>query len=93
VNKIISIADGEISEVGTYGDLMERNGAFSEFIRNNQLEESSSDEKTPKSLGRQLSTFHDPKSEENTDAEKKCKDSKFIEEEDIKSGQVKNFIV
>jgi hypothetical protein len=91
------MVNGKISEVGTYTELMEKNGAFAEFIRNNQLEESSSDNETiggnPKSLGRQLSTFHDPKSEENANDEKKCKDSKFIEEEDVRTGQVKNSIL
>jgi hypothetical protein len=71
---------------------MEKNGAFAEFIRNNLLEESSSDEETteenPKTLDRQLSEMSNAKVEENTKSENKCKDSKFIEEEAVETGQV-----
>ncbi len=33
MDKIVVIKDGEISEFGSYKDLIEQNGAFAEFIR------------------------------------------------------------
>ncbi|XP_048735267.2 multidrug resistance-associated protein 1-like [Ostrea edulis] len=93
MDKIISMVDGEISEVGTYTELMENNGGFAKFIRNNLLEESSSDEESTeerhKSPVRQLSAISNSKVEGNAKAENKCKDSKFIEEEAVETGHVK----
>ncbi len=33
VDQIITVKDGEISEIGAYKELIQRNGAFAEFIR------------------------------------------------------------
>ena len=48
-DQIITMKDGEISEMGTYSDLLQRNGAFADLIRTYmqefQEEEDSSDEK------------------------------------------------
>ncbi len=33
VDQIITVKDGEISEMGTYNELLQRNGAFAEFIK------------------------------------------------------------
>ncbi|XP_062567586.1 multidrug resistance-associated protein 1-like [Saccostrea cucullata] len=94
VDKIINIVNGEVSEVGNYNELMEQNGAFAEFVRNHALEESTSDEgeqseEKPKAPERQLSTFDQSDKDDQTKSENKCKDSKFIEEEAIETGQVK----
>ncbi|XP_061183744.1 multidrug resistance-associated protein 1-like [Saccostrea echinata] len=94
VDKIINIVNGEVSEVGTYNELMEQNGAFAEFVRNHALEESASDEEEqsderPKVPMRQLSTIDQSDKGDQERTESKCKDSKFIEEEAIETGQVK----
>jgi ABC-type protease/lipase transport system fused ATPase/permease subunit len=48
VDKIVVIKEGQVSEVGSFQELMTHNGAFAEFLRNylteeiNELEASSS---------------------------------------------------
>lgn len=63
MDRVISLVNGEVSEVGTYTELMERNGAFAEFVRTHLQEESSSDDEStdgstrPASFDRQVSTI------------------------------------
>ena len=89
---MISLVNGEVSEVGTYTQLMERNGPFAEFVRTHHQEESSSDEEasegSPAVFARQPSMIDHTNSEGHTDVEEKCKDSKFIEEEATNQDQV-----
>lgn len=83
------MVNGEVSEVGTYTELMERNGAFAEFVRTHLQEESSSDDEStegstrPASFDRQVSTIDHLNTKEDTENEERCKDSKFIEDESI----------
>ena len=44
MDKIVVIKDGEISESGSYKDLIEQNGAFAEFIRTYLQETAEDDE-------------------------------------------------
>ena len=89
---MISLVNGEVSEVGTYTQLMERNGPFAEFVRTHHQEESSSDEEasegSPAVFARQPSMIDHTNSEGHTGVEEKCKDSKFIEEEATNQDQV-----
>lgn len=95
MDRVISLVNGEVSEAGTYTELMERNGAFAEFVRTHLQEESSSDEEStdgstrPTSFDRQVSTINHLNTNENTEDEEKCKDSKFIEEESVNLDEVR----
>nr|XP_034338521.1 multidrug resistance-associated protein 1 [Crassostrea gigas] len=95
VDRVISLVNGEVSEVGTYTELMERNGAFAEFVRTHLQEESSSDDEStdgstrPASFDRQVSTIDHLNTKEVTENEERCKDSKFIEEESINLDEAK----
>lgn len=94
MDRVISLVNGEVSEVGTYTELMERDGAFAEFVRTHLQEESSSDEEStdestrPTSFDRQVSTINHLNTKEDTEDEEKCKDSKFIEEESVNLDEV-----
>ncbi|XP_059142742.1 multidrug resistance-associated protein 1-like isoform X2 [Physella acuta] len=44
VDKIIVLVKGQVSEVGSFAELMKRNGAFAEFLRNYLTEEMKEDE-------------------------------------------------
>lgn len=44
VDKIIVLVKGQVSEVGSFAELMKRNGAFAEFLRNYLTEEMKDDE-------------------------------------------------
>lgn len=39
VDKIVVLKDGAISEVGSYNELLEKNGAFAEFLQNYSLQD------------------------------------------------------
>lgn len=39
VDNIMVIVEGRVSEMGSYQDLLDENGAFAEFLRNFSLEE------------------------------------------------------
>lgn len=41
-DRVVVMSDGCVSEVGTYNELLDRNGAFAEFVRK-YLEEETSD--------------------------------------------------
>lgn len=94
MDRVISLVNGEVSEVGTYTELMERNGAFAEFVRTHLQEESSSDDEStdgstrPASFDRQVSTIDHLNTKEDTENEERCKDSKFIEEESVNLDEV-----
>lgn len=94
MDRVISLVNGAVSEVGTYTELMERNGAFADFVRTHLQEECSSDEEstdgnnTSNFLERQESTINHLNIEENMEGEEICKDSKFIKEETIGLDQV-----
>ena len=42
---IVVIADGQITEVGSYNELIENDGAFAQFLQNYQSTETNKDEK------------------------------------------------
>ncbi|TRY85000.1 hypothetical protein DNTS_016183, partial [Danionella cerebrum] len=44
VDNVLVLMDGRVSEMGSYQQLLQQNGAFAEFLRNHALEENSGDE-------------------------------------------------
>jgi len=39
VDKIITVIDGRIGEIGSFRELLERNGAFAEFLKSYLIDE------------------------------------------------------
>lgn len=54
VDQIIVLKDGGISEVGSYNQLLEQNGAFSEFLQNYSMQEEEEEEGTEEGEGKDL---------------------------------------
>ncbi|XP_067673483.1 multidrug resistance-associated protein 1-like isoform X3 [Haliotis asinina] len=46
MDKIVVLVDGKVSEVGSFGELMDHAGAFAEFLKNYLLDELEGDDKT-----------------------------------------------
>ena len=46
VDQIVVLVNGQVSEVGTYEELLERNQAFAEFLKNYMQEEKEDDLKS-----------------------------------------------
>ena len=49
MDRIVVLVDGKVSEAGSFKELMSRNGAFAEFLRNYLTEELT--EEKPGALG------------------------------------------
>ncbi|KAJ8246363.1 hypothetical protein GJAV_G00266900 [Gymnothorax javanicus] len=60
VDNILVMVDGRVSEMGSYNDLLQQNGAFAEFLRNYALEDISEEEEEEMvSMTEDDGSFHD----------------------------------
>ncbi|XP_048733200.2 multidrug resistance-associated protein 1-like [Ostrea edulis] len=104
VDKIISLENGRISETGTYDELMEKRGPFSDFVKKHMLEDPKMESRTAaleknnrvalkrqrsQVLSRQFSRQISLEQGVETEHEIKCQSTKFIKEELVETGQVK----
>uniref|UniRef100_A0A4W5R8N7 ABC-type glutathione-S-conjugate transporter n=1 Tax=Hucho hucho TaxID=62062 RepID=A0A4W5R8N7_9TELE len=95
VNNIVVLVEGRVSEMGSYQELLQQNGAFAEFLRNYSLEDIVEDEATgdlenprSKSVRRRLCS---ERKHAEPDPEKKLpKVEKLIQAETTETGRVKS---
>uniref|UniRef100_A0A8C8JDS0 Uncharacterized protein n=1 Tax=Oncorhynchus tshawytscha TaxID=74940 RepID=A0A8C8JDS0_ONCTS len=89
VNNIMVMVEGRVSEMGSYQELLQQNGAFAEFLRNYSLEDIIEDENPrSKSVRRRLCS---ERKHAEPDAEKKLpKVEKLIQAETTETGRVKS---
>uniref|UniRef100_A0A8C7QHP7 ATP-binding cassette, sub-family C (CFTR/MRP), member 3 n=1 Tax=Oncorhynchus mykiss TaxID=8022 RepID=A0A8C7QHP7_ONCMY len=98
VDNIMVMVEGRVSEMGSYQELLQQNGAFAEFLRNYSLEDIIEDEATgtticyySRGIQNSLRSLDLERKHAEPDAEKKLpKVEKLIQAETTETGRVKS---
>uniref|UniRef100_A0A4W5RE99 ABC-type glutathione-S-conjugate transporter n=1 Tax=Hucho hucho TaxID=62062 RepID=A0A4W5RE99_9TELE len=98
VNNIVVLVEGRVSEMGSYQELLQQNGAFAEFLRNYSLEDIVEDEisiisgdlENPRSKSVRRRLCSERKHAEPDPEKKLPKVEKLIQAETTETGRVKS---
>uniref|UniRef100_A0A7N8XN14 ATP-binding cassette, sub-family C (CFTR/MRP), member 3 n=1 Tax=Mastacembelus armatus TaxID=205130 RepID=A0A7N8XN14_9TELE len=89
VDNIMVMVEGQVSEMGSYQELLKQNGAFAEFLRNYALEDIIEEEENPKSRSVRRHGCSQRKHSEPQEKKKPHEMEKLIQAETAETGRVK----